>query len=134
VTSGLVSYATIRSVDLSVLIVDDHPTFRRFARMLLEQSGIAVVGEAADGATAIAAARGLQPDVVLLDVLLPDTTGFAVAEKLAAEPRPPAVVLTSSRSAAELGPLASTEPARTFVAKSDLSAAALRAAVDAATR
>jgi CheY-like chemotaxis protein len=120
-----------RPVSLSVLIVDDHPSFRRFARMLLERSGMAVVGEAADGAAAIAAVRGLHPDVVLLDVLLPDATGFAVADRIAAEPRPPAVVLTSSRGAADLQPQIRGGRPRPFVAKSEFSAAALEAAVEA---
>ena len=56
---------------LSVLIVDDHPSFRASARMLLESEGYQVVGEAADGEGAIAAVRDLAPDLVLLDVQLP---------------------------------------------------------------
>src|SRR5690349_7716051 len=65
-------------VTTSLLIVDDHPGFRRFARKLLEAAGYDVVGDAADGAAALAAAERLDPDVVLLDVLLPDMTGFDV--------------------------------------------------------
>ena len=64
---------------VSVLIVDDHSGFRRRARRLLEAEGYAVVGEAGDGADGVAAARELAPDLVLLDVNLPDTDGFAVA-------------------------------------------------------
>ena len=64
----------------TALIVDDHPSFRRFARKLLEAAGFRVVGDAGDGASALAAVRELRPDVVLLDVLLPDMTGFAVAK------------------------------------------------------
>ena len=84
---------------LSVLIVDDHATFRRFARKLLEASGVAVVGEAGTARRRSRLSAVCGPDVVLLDVLLPDTTGFALAETLSSEPRPPIVVLTSSRSA-----------------------------------
>ena len=65
---------------------DDHASFRRSARRLLEAAGFAVVGEAGDGAAALAAVRALRPDLVLLDVLLPDTTGFGLADVLAAEP------------------------------------------------
>lgn len=111
----------------TVLIVDDHPGFRRFAGKLLEAAGFLVVGGAQDGASALAAVRALRPDVVLLDVLLPDTTGFAVAEKLAAERERPLVVLTSSRSAADLGPLVRSEHVGGFVSKRDLTIAALAA-------
>ena len=113
----------------TALIVDDHPSFRRFARKLLESAGFLVAGEAEDGATAVAAVRALRPDVVLLDVLLPDTTGFAVAKELAAGPERPLVVLTSSRSASDLGELVEAEHARGFISKRDLTIAALAAMV-----
>jgi CheY-like chemotaxis protein len=112
----------------TVLIVDDHPSFRRFARALLQAAGFSVVDEAADGASALAAVQRLRPDVVLLDVLLPDTTGFEVAAALASEPAGPVVVLTSSRSAADLG--ASLEGSQLrFVAKGDLSGPSFSAAL-----
>jgi CheY-like chemotaxis protein len=111
----------------TALIVDDHPSFRRLARKLLEAAGYVVVGDAGTGGTAIAAVRELQPDVVLLDVLLPDMTGFEVARKLAAEAERPLVVLTSSRTAADLGALLRTEHARRFITKSELTVAALAA-------
>jgi DNA-binding NarL/FixJ family response regulator len=116
----------------TALIVDDHPSFRRFARRLLEAAGFTVVGEAVDGASAVTAVRDLRPDVVLLDVLLPDTTGFAVAKELTAQPHRPLVVLTSSRSASEFGGLVSPDDARGFIAKSDLTAAAFAALVSEA--
>ena len=87
-----------------VLIVDDHDGFRASARALLEAEGFAVVGEAADGIGALAAVERLRPDVVLLDVQLPDLDGFAVAERLAAAPDPPRVVLISSRDARRVRP------------------------------
>src|SRR5690242_11174219 len=108
----------------TVLIVDDHPTFRRFARELLEAAGYLVVGDAEDGASALAAVRAFHPDVVLLDVLLPDTTGFAVAQALAAGAERPLVILTSSRSASDFGALVGTEHARRFISKSELTVAA----------
>jgi DNA-binding NarL/FixJ family response regulator len=116
-------------VATTVLIVDDHPSFRRFARQILQVAGFAVVDEADDGASAIAAVKRLQPDVVLLDVLLPDTTGFELAEALAAEPSSPIVILTSSRTAAELDGALARSSARGFIAKRDLSGAAFAALV-----
>ena len=62
----------------SILIVDDHPSFRAMARALLQSEGYTIVGEAVDGASALTAVRELHPEVVLLDVQLPDTDGFAV--------------------------------------------------------
>ena len=68
----------------TVLIVDDHPTFRATARMLLEAEGYDVIGEAPDGTPAITEARRLHPELVLLDVNLPDLDGFQVAEHVEA--------------------------------------------------
>jgi DNA-binding NarL/FixJ family response regulator len=104
----------------SILIVDDHPSFRTTARALLVAEGYDVVGEAADGSSAIEAARTLRPDVVLLDVQLPDRDGFAVAAELSREPQPPAIVLTSSRDAGDFGPLIAESGARGFVPKAEL--------------
>ena len=81
------------SVVTTFLVVDDHPSFRKTARTLLESEGFEVVGEAADGASAIEAAKSLRPDVVLLDVYLPDIDGFEVAA-LRRNGSPPAIVLT----------------------------------------
>ncbi|MDQ3742363.1 MAG: response regulator transcription factor [Actinomycetota bacterium] len=110
----------------TVLIVDDHPSFRATARLLLEGDGYVVVGEAADGASALRAAAELEPDVVLLDVNLPDLDGFAVAERLTAGGGGPRVVLCSSRDAEDFGDLVAGSGARGFVAKADLSGAAVR--------
>ena len=116
----------------TVLVVDDHESFRRLARRLLESAGFAVVDEAGDGASALAAVRELRPDVVLLDVLLPDTTGIELAEVLASDPAPPLVVLTSSRNAADLQPSLASSRAGGFIAKRDLTAAAFAAVVEGA--
>ena len=107
-----------------MLIVDDHPTFRKFARRLLEEAGFSVVGEAPDGAAAIDAARELRPEVVLLDVLLPDVSGLQVAAELAGSSDPPAVILTSSRSACDLGVALTDAPARGFIPKASFTGAA----------
>jgi len=114
-------------VTVSVLIVDDHSGFRRRARRLLEAEGYAVVGEAEDGAGGVAAARALSPDLVLLDLNLPDTDGFAVAEQLTAAPDAPAVVITSTRDAADVADRVRACGARGFVPKGELSGAALDA-------
>jgi len=116
----------------TVLVVDDHPSFRRFARRLLEEAGYVVIGEAEDGASAIAAVGAHRPDLVLLDVLLPDMSGFEVAKELAAGPERPLVVLTSSRSASDLGSLVRSEHAKGFISKRDLTIAALAALVSEA--
>jgi len=121
--------ASIRDVGRTVLIVDDHVEFRRVARVLLETDGFQVVGEAADGASAIAEAARLRPQLVLLDVQLPDLDGFAVATRLAALAVPPQVVLTSSRSAGSFRRRLAASPALGFVAKSELSGEALAAFV-----
>jgi DNA-binding NarL/FixJ family response regulator len=109
----------------TVLIVDDHPSFRLTARALLEAEGFEVVGEAADGASAIEAARRLKPEVLLLDVQLPDMDGFVVAQELCRNGWSPAVVLTSSRDLSDFGSLVRTCGARGFVPKAELSGATL---------
>ena len=107
------------------LIVDDHQPFRSQARALLEAEGLVIVGEAADGGDAVRAVDELRPDVVLLDIGLPDLDGFAVAERLALLPGAPRVVLISSREAATYGDRVAASPALGFLRKDDLSAAAL---------
>ena len=110
-----------------MLIVDDHPSFRALARTVLQAEGFNVIGEAVDGASAITEAKRLRPELVLLDAQLPDTDGFAVAAELTKGEGGPAVVLTSSRDAADFGPLVAESGALGFVAKAELSAAALAA-------
>jgi DNA-binding NarL/FixJ family response regulator len=110
-----------------VLIVDDHPGFRAQARVLLAAAGYEVVGEAADGESGVRVARDLSPDLVLLDVQLPDITGFEVAQRVHSQPVPPAIVLISSRDASDYGSRIGRSGARGFVSKADLSAAALKA-------
>jgi DNA-binding NarL/FixJ family response regulator len=121
----------------TVLIVDDHPGFRGWARTVRQAEGFGVVGEVADGAAAIQAVRALRPDVVLLDVQLPDMDGFEVAERLRGDGAGGAggrVVLISSRDAADYGTRIATSPAAGFLAKADLSGAALEAVLEGAGR
>jgi DNA-binding NarL/FixJ family response regulator len=118
-----------RHVRPTVLIVDDHHAFRESASALLEAEGFAVVGEAADGGSALAQAARLRPDIVLLDVQLPGLDGFAVAERLAAGPNRPRVVLISSRDAAAYGPRLQAARAWGFITKRELSGRTLAALV-----
>ena len=114
----------------TVLIVDDHPSFRGTARVLLESEGFEVVGEAADGASAIEAAKSLRPDVMLLDVYLPDIDGFEVAATLTRNGPAPAIVMTSSRDARDFGPLVEESGALGFIPKAELSGATLAALLE----
>jgi len=112
----------------TVLIVDDHPSFRSSARALLESEGFDVVGEAEDAASALTAVRALHPDVVLLDVQLPDGDGFEVCEALARDGAP-RIVLVSSRDRTDYGDCVECSGAVGFIAKAELSGAALAEAL-----
>jgi DNA-binding NarL/FixJ family response regulator len=120
----------MRVMGSTVLIVDDHPSFRASARAVLQADGFSVVGEAANGAEALAKVRELEPDVVVLDVQLPDSDGFEIAARLGANGRSPAVVLVSSRDEADYGDLIRGSGARGFVAKAELSGPAVRALLE----
>lgn len=114
---------------LTVVIVDDHAPFRDAARELLESEGFAVIGTASDGGSGIELVEVLQPKVVVLDIHLPDIDGFVVADRLARLPRPPAVVLISSRERCAFGPRLADCNARGFIEKRQLSGARLSAIV-----
>jgi DNA-binding NarL/FixJ family response regulator len=109
----------------SVVVVDDHPSFRRCAAALLTTEGFEVVGEAADGLGAIALVLALEPELVLLDIQLPDIDGFEVAARLLAQDPELAIVLVSSRDRSQYGPLVDESGARGFVTKGELSGPAL---------
>lgn len=106
------------------MIVDDHPAFRASARTLLEAEGYEVVGEADSGEAAVELVRELSPDVVLLDVALPDLSGLEVAERLADNRSQ--VVLVSSRDPRDFGARFRRSSAVGFIPKDDLSAETLR--------
>jgi DNA-binding NarL/FixJ family response regulator len=109
----------------TILIVDDHAQFRRAARALFEADGYNVVGEAADGRSAIEAASSLRPDIVLLDVQLPDLDGFEVARRMVDAGLSAAIVLTSTRDRASYRRRLAQSPARGFIPKSELVGAAI---------
>ena len=110
----------------SVLIVDDHESFRDLARLLLSSEGFEVVGEAHDGASALEAARRLHPDLVLLDVQLPDSDGVAIAHSLVQEYGAPQVVLVSGRERSDFGSRLETDDVLGFVPKDQLTGEAIR--------
>jgi DNA-binding NarL/FixJ family response regulator len=114
---------------LTVVIVDDHPSFRAVARMLLETEGFVVVGTADDGESGISCTLELVHDVVLLDVELPDIGGFEVAARLREAGSRAAIVLASSRDRADYGSLVAESGARGFLTKAELTGDAIRTLV-----
>jgi DNA-binding NarL/FixJ family response regulator len=121
---GALLSADNHCVSPTVLIVDDHAAFRALARQVLQADGYDVVGEATDGQTGLDAAGSLQPDVILLDVRLPDMDGFQVACHLACCCTA-AVVVTSSSDDPLYPERAVSSGARGFVAKHDVCGAVL---------
>jgi CheY-like chemotaxis protein len=111
----------------TLMIVDDHRSFRDAARRVLERAGFVIVGEASDGESALEAIPRLRPDVVLLDVQMPGLDGFEVASRVARWDDPPVIVMTSSREAVDFGPLVAASGARGFIPKADLSGSAMDA-------
>jgi CheY-like chemotaxis protein len=112
-------------VTTRVLVVDDNTAFRATARRVLEHGGFDVVAEAATGAGAIEEAQRHGPDLVLLDVQLPDIDGFQVADHLARFDQPPAVILVSSLDSRDFGALVDDSPVLGFIPKAELSTAAI---------
>jgi len=111
----------------TVLIVDDHAGFRRAARAVLEAEGFDVIAESATGIEALEAVERFAPDLVLLDIGLPDLDGIEVAGRLTTRDRGLSVVLTSSRDASDYWPLLDRCGARGFIPKGELSGAAVAA-------
>jgi DNA-binding NarL/FixJ family response regulator len=110
----------------TVLIVDDHPSFRASARAVLESGEFDVVGEAADGASALEEVRRLRPDVIVLDVQLPDMKGFDVCDEIErSDGWAPSIVLVSSRDSDDYGELITSSCALGFLPKAELTSEAL---------
>jgi len=122
-----VAGTTLPRMHRTVLIVDDHALFRTAARALLEADDFEVVGDASDASTGLDAARRLQPDVVLLDVRLPDGDGFELAARLTADGDGPIVVVTSSSDDPRYPDCALRSGAVGFVAKQDIAGTSLHA-------
>src|SRR4051794_10206491 len=110
----------------SVLVVDDDGDFRGLARRLLTALGLSVVGEAETTAAALKAAATLRPDAALVDVVLPDGDGMALARELVALPWRPRVVLTSTDADAASPEDVRASGADAFVPKQELPGAPLQ--------
>lgn len=113
---------------LRVVIVDDDGRFRALARRMLVADGIEVVAEAENGTDALAGIASWRPDVVLLDIGLPDIDGVDVARRLGSAPDAPAIVLISTRDV-EYGALVASGVAAGYLPKDELSLAAILALV-----
>src|SRR5690348_14026638 len=88
---------------MRVVIADDHPLFRDGLRSLLEARGIDVAGEARNGREAVEQARRLKPEVVLMDLAMPELSGLAATRLISAElPSVKVVILTASEDDADL--------------------------------
>lgn len=122
----------------TVLIVDDNASFRRQIRILLTGEGFDVVGEASTGAAALTACRALRPQLILLDIGLPDVDGFDLADRLmhdrTGDHSVPLVVLTSSREAAAYRARLAQSGASGFIPKDELSGSAIDALLTACPR
>jgi DNA-binding NarL/FixJ family response regulator len=110
-----------------VLIIDDNTAFRAAARQLLERGGFVVVAEAGDGASGLREAKENRPDLAVVDVQLPDSDGFEVAEQLCGLEPAPSVILVSSLDGADFGTLVARSPSLGFIPKAELSAPAIEA-------
>ena len=108
----------------TVVIVDDHQCFREQAAQLLELDRFAVVGDAGTGARGVEVSRRLTPDLVLLDVGLPDASGFDLVGAM--HETGAAVVLTSTRAVDDYGRRVAESGAEGFIAKEDLTGTAIR--------
>lgn len=112
----------------TALIVDDHPSFRASARAVLEAAGYDVVGELSEGASVVETVLTLDPDVVLLDVQLPDMSGFDVCAELeGCDGMTGQVILVSSRELSDYGELVEGSCACGFVPKGELTGDAIAA-------
>jgi DNA-binding NarL/FixJ family response regulator len=83
---------------LRVLLADDHGIVRRGLRSLLEDAGVEVVGEAADGLDALRLCDELRPDMLIVDIGMPKLNGIDVAARVQKMDRPPAVLILSMHS------------------------------------
>jgi two-component system nitrate/nitrite response regulator NarL len=119
-------------VALRCLIVDDNSAFLDAARVLLEREGVEVVGVATTSADALGRVNEVAPDVVLVDIVLGNESGFDLARRL--DSAGPKVVLISTHSEADMQDLIAESTAIGFLPKSELSARAIRRIVGESAR
>jgi DNA-binding NarL/FixJ family response regulator len=116
---------------LRCVIVDDSVRFIAAARDVLEREGVEVVGTATSSAEGRQRVDDLRPDVVLVDIVLGDESGFDFVRELAnGSPGAPATILLSTHSERDFADLIVASPARGFLAKSELSARAVEDLLD----
>jgi CheY-like chemotaxis protein len=114
-------------VSISVLIVDDNDSWLAAASTLLEREGVSVAGVATTSASALSDVKRLRPDVVLVDILLGEESGFDLAHQLSDDEHSrPEVILISTHAEDDFLELIAASPARGFLPKSQLSAQAIR--------
>jgi len=114
-------------IDWTAVVIDDHLAVRDMTRRLIEAAGHRVLGEAATAAEGIEVVRELDPDVVVLDIVLPDQSGFDVARTLKDDGTDATIVLMSSHELDDLGGSVEESGADAFISKSDISLDSLRA-------
>lgn len=115
----------------TVLLVDDHSSFRAAAREILELGAFRVIAEACDARGARIHAASHQPDVVLLDIGLPDADGWSVADWLQSNVPDARVVMVSSRPIEEIRTRLADAPVVGFISKNALTATSLLEALSA---
>jgi pilus assembly protein CpaE len=112
---------------LSVIIVDDQAPFRLAAKAVLRRmEGFELVGEAENGVEAISLAHELHPDLVLIDINMPEMGGIEATRLIMAERPETVVILCSTYGVSDLPPEAATSGARAYVHKEQLEAKTLR--------
>jgi CheY-like chemotaxis protein len=127
-----VRLAKLRRMSFRVLIVDDNASFLDAARVLLEREGLRVVAVASTSAEALQREQEQRPDVVLVDIMLANESGFELVRRLDAEGRGSgsAAILVSTHAEEDFADLIAASPAAGFLPKSELSAAAIRRTLD----
>lgn len=105
---------------IRIVIADDHPTIIRMVREILnEQPHFQVIGEAPDGAHAVALVEELEPDVVVLNVVMPKMSGFEAARKIHAQLPSVSIVILSTHKDAQFIAVAKQCGASAYVQKQD---------------
>jgi PleD family two-component response regulator len=126
--------ATLVRMPYRVLIVDDNRSFLDAARVLLEREGLLISGVTTTPEEALRQAEAFRPEVVLVDIMLANESGFDLVRRLVAHDRAggTAVILISTHSGEDFADLIAESPAVGFLPKSELSADAIGRIVESA--